>query len=122
VGQVDAPGGMNGSLVGSVATSVTVDDFSNANSCSGNTVEFTVRTQGCVLWATSDDADGGVATIEDGQTCGVPTAQGPAVLQLDQGLLSVGSDPGTLMLSGNILSLGDAGVDGGYLQWTFSGE
>ncbi len=122
VGQVGADGGAMASLVGSAPATVTVDDFSNANACSGNTVEFTVRTASCVLWATSDDADGGIATIEDGQTCAVPIAQGFATVALDQGLLSAGSDPVTLALSGSIVAVGDAGVEGGYLQWTFSGE
>ena len=122
VGQVAGEGGSMASLVGSAPATVEVDDFSNANACSGNTVEFTVRTASCVLWATSDDADGGIATIEDGQTCGVPIAQGVATLQLDQGLLSAGSDPVTLALSGSIVAVGDAGVEGGYLQWTFSSE
>jgi len=114
-------GGPLTSLVGSVPASVTVDDFSSASSCSGNTVEFTVRTGGCVLWATSSDPDGSVASIEDGQTCGVPTAQGVATMQIDQGSLSWGSAPEGLTLSGSITAVGDAGALDGYLQWTFSG-
>jgi hypothetical protein len=121
-GQVATGDGGGSALEGAVPVAVTIDDFTvDAASCSGNPVEFTVRVgTACVLWALATDTSGN-ASIEPAQTCTLPTAQGDAVVALDQGTLSTSSGT-TLTLSGTIADLGDAAVQSGYLQWTFTGN
>jgi hypothetical protein len=119
-GQLTDAHGTITQVYGALPVSVTVDDFTTSNACSGNPVEFTVRLgDACVLWAIAND-DSGNASIEIPQTCGVPTTEGVATLALDQGELSINS-PSSLDLSGPMSNLGV--VEGsGYLQWTFSGQ
>jgi hypothetical protein len=120
-GQTTGPAGASTQLYGATPAAVTVDDFTIADSCSGNPVEFTVRVgDQCVLWALATDYSGS-AGIEAAQTCGVPTAQGIVTIDVDQGTLSTNS-PASLTLSGAIRSSDVLGATGGYLQWSFSGS
>lgn len=121
-GQVTAVDGDGGTLYGAVPAAVAIDDFNvDAASCSGNAVEFTVRIgASCVVWALATDTSGN-ASIEPGQTCTLPTAQGDAVIAVDDGTLSTTSGT-AITVSGGIATLADASVRTGYLQWTFTGS
>ena len=121
-GQITTLDGGGGQVYGAIPVAVSVDDFSvDADSCSGNAVEFTVRVgASCVVWALATDTSGN-ASIEPGQTCTVPTAQGDATIAVDQGMLST-SNGTTLTLAGDLADYADAGVRTGYLQWSFTGE
>jgi hypothetical protein len=120
-GQVTGADAGASTLNGAVPAAVAIDDFSvDAASCSGNPVEFTVRIgASCVVWALASDTSGN-ASIEPAQTCTLPTAQGDAVISVDEGMLSTTSGT-TVTVSGAIATLGDAPVRTGYLQWTFTG-
>src|SRR5262249_52708942 len=120
-GQVTDEDGGGRTLQGAVPVAVAIDDFNvDAASCSGNPVEFTVRIgASCVVWALANDTSGN-ASIEPSQTCTLPTAQGDAVVAIDEGTLSTTSGT-SVTISGAIASLGDASVRTGYLQWVFSG-
>ena len=120
-GQITNADGSETQLHGASAATVTVDDFTTANSCSGNPVEFTVRVgDACVLWATATD-DSGNASIETVQTCSLPTPQGTVTIAVDQGTIAT-SSPSSMTLSGGLTGFGDASPPvHGYLQWSFSG-
>lgn len=121
-GQI-APTGIAGGpmqeLNGAVATSITVDDFFVDDSCSGNPVEFTTHVGDCALWTLADD-DSGTASVEDGQSCDLPTSGGVATVSIQQGTLIAGAQA-QLTLSGNVTAYDDAGTVG-YLQWSFAGQ
>lgn len=112
-------GGPMQQLNGAIAASITVDDFSVDASCSGNPVEFTTRVGGCALWTLADD-DSGTASIENGQTCDLPTSGGVATVSIEQGTLTTGAQA-TLTLAGPVTAFDDAATDG-YLQWSFAGQ
>jgi hypothetical protein len=112
-------GGPMRQVGGSIPTSITVDDFSVDDSCSGNPVEFTTRVAGCALWTYADD-DSGTASIENGQTCNLPTSDGVATVTVQQGSLTTASQV-TLTLAGPVTAFDEAGTDG-YLQWAFTGQ
>ncbi len=102
-------------LDGAWGASVVVDDFTTAQTCSGNPVEFTVRVgDACVLWAQATD-DSGNAEIETPQACSLPLESGALPVTVTQGTLSMADSLDTLTLAGQV-------GGGGWIEWSFTAD